>query len=306
MGLLSAIGSFFSGDQYDKAYDAQIEAQKQAGNIISNAAGFKPWNITTGFGSSWADPSGQKAGYTLDPQLAKMRDLMYGGAAGLMPDQAASAFYRDMQGLAQQRALGAMGMSPEQAAGQEYNALQQIMAPQRATEEARLADTLFKTGRTGFGTSMGTGGYVNPQTYSLMQSRGLQDQQMAMSALDRARQKQQEDIKMNFGLAGQVPAQLASLFGLGNQVFGYGTGLEKLGMGVMDDSLQWGDKARQGALAQAQAQANALTNAADWRARRYAASSNQYGNLFDTADEFLGGWNPFSGLFSGGSSNFPM
>lgn len=206
------------------------------------AAQFKPYSITTGFGSSAFDTKAGTGSYTLDPRLAAMRDIFYSGAMAAVPDTSQKAFAEQLR----QEGTGLFS----QAAGLDVNKLAQdylerqlnILAPGRAEEEARLADTLFKTGRTGAAVGMGQG-YVNPEQFALLSSREMANKQLGLESFDRARGIQADDIKRAlgyYGLASQLEAQpyeqAASLFGLG-------TNLEKLGMTPLSMGVDIGSAA---------------------------------------------------------------
>lgn len=104
-GLISAgLGLFGQREASDAAGDA-AQAQVTAAAIAAEAGKFKPYGVTTGFGSSWFDPEAGTAGYDLDPALAAYRDkLMMMGAEGLpgMPtseQDAAAAYQQQLLGV---------------------------------------------------------------------------------------------------------------------------------------------------------------------------------------------------------------
>ncbi len=275
------VTSFIGASGQKKAAQIQADAAREAAQLQAEAAKFKPYNVTTGFGSAQFDTDKGTAGYTLDPRLAAMRDLLYGGATGLMPSQQTQQFYGDIGQQAQQRALQAMGMSPEVAAATEYGALQNLLAPQRAREQASLAQNLFKTGRLGAGTSYGAGGgYINPQQYSYMKALEEQNAQLGMTALDRARQKQTADVQNYFNLAGQAPTQLAGLYGAGAGLFGKGLAMEEYGLKPLELGINIGGRATSAASNAAQALAGGITGAAQWNAVGQQAWPQALGTMF--------------------------
>lgn len=207
-----------------------------------SAAQFKPYSLTTGFGtSSFKDQTGT---YTLDPRLAAMRDIFYGGAMEAVPDTSQQAFAEQLRQEGQGLFSSAAAMSPEQQA-QQYVARQlDILAPSRAEEESRLADTLFKTGRTGAAIGYGSG-YVNPEQFALLSAREMANKTLGLEALDRSRAIQQQDLQRALGYYGlanelemQPYQQAATLFGLG-------TGIESLGAGTLQAGLSAGQLAGQ-------------------------------------------------------------
>jgi len=117
-----------------------------------------PANVSTGFGTAIADPRTGQYSYTLDPRLAQMRDIFYSGAQEFMPTEQEQQFAQDVSqagmdisGRGNEFLNQALGMDTAQLGQDYYNQIQNLMSMDRAQEEARLADTLFKTGRTGVG-----------------------------------------------------------------------------------------------------------------------------------------------------------
>lgn len=165
----------------NKAQDAARESAQsniEAAKIAAEAAKFKPYSITTGFGTSFFDEPNQQAGYTLDPTLQAFRNAMYGGAADFM---------------------GRIQSDPAAAAQQYYTQQQQLMAPQRQAEDIALRQQQLQSGRIGLGVSgaaMGAGagtGYVNPEQYQRDLARaqadaalGIQSRELAQADIDRA------------------------------------------------------------------------------------------------------------------------
>jgi len=168
LGFLSAganlIGGYQSkelvGDASAQAAQANIEAAK----IAAAAQRFKPYSISTGFGTSFFDENKQQAGYELDPVLKAYRDQMYGLGADFM---------------------GQVQTDPTQAAQQYYNQQQALMAGGRGAEDIALRQQQLQSGRIGLGlsgASQGAGagtGYVNPQQYQQQLARSMADQQLA-------------------------------------------------------------------------------------------------------------------------------
>ena len=286
-------GGLISSSGAKSAAKTQAAAATEAAAMQAEAARFKPYDVTTGFGQSQFDVDNETASYTLDPRLAAMRDLLYGGATSLAPSQASQDYYNQVQQQAQQKALGALGMDINQAAGQEYNAMQGLLAPTRERENATLSDSLFKTGRLGYGTASGDGGgYINPQMYSLMMARGQQDQGMAQQALQTARTNQTNDIQNYFNLAGQAPVGLAGLYNNASGVFGQGTTIEQLGMGAMQSGIDIGGRANTANTNAANALAAGINNAASYRAANTMGQANMLGNALPSVAQGV------QGLFS--------
>jgi hypothetical protein len=122
-GGLGLLGSSQARSAAKDAAAAQLEAAK----IAADAAAFKPYSVTTGFGSSYFNPETQTAGYTLDPALEAWRDQMMGMGAQALPTS----------------------MDTSANAQQYYNEIQGMMAPQRQAENLQMQQDLFGSGRLG-------------------------------------------------------------------------------------------------------------------------------------------------------------
>ncbi len=207
-----------------------------------SAAQFKPYSLTTGFGRSTFDTKAGTGTYTLDPRLAAMRDVFYGAATSQLPSTTEQDFTRQLQ----QEGMGlfsrASGRDINQMAQDYLNRQLDILAPGRAQEESRLADTLFKTGRTGAAVGYGAG-YVNPEQFALLSAREQANAQLGLNALDRARAMQAEDQRRALGLVGTANELEMQPYTQANTLFGLGTNLEQLGAGTLTGGFQAGQMA---------------------------------------------------------------
>ena len=196
--LLPIGAGLLAGSQAQSAARESAQAQIEAAKIAAEAAKFKPYSISTGFGTSFFDENKQEAGYTLDPTLQKFRNAMYGGAGEFM---------------------GQIQTDPTKAAEQYYQQQQGILAPQRQAEDIALRQQQLQSGRIGLGlsgASQGAGagtGYVNPEQYQRDLARSMADQQLAAQSTQLA----QADI---------------------DRAIARGTGLLQSGMGIEQMGLQ--------------------------------------------------------------------
>lgn len=195
------------------AQDAGDQAAEVA-RIAAEAARFKPYGVTTGFGSSWFNPQTQQAGYTLDPALAAFRDYNLMGA-GAVADQ-----------------LAATGLDPQQQAAVYYQQAQDLMAPQRAQQQSELQQDLFGSGRLGMrlageraGAGRDTGGMYQPDVLGYQRAQEMANQKLAMDSRQMAQQEIDNMIRRSQGL------------------FTYGTGVEELGMKPFQMGAQLGGAA---------------------------------------------------------------
>lgn len=211
----------------------------------------QPTNLSTGFGSATYNPKTGDVGYTLDDQLAAMRDVFYGAAGDYGTNAAQIAqFGQGVTNYGQGLFNQAANLDTNQMAQDYYNKQQALLQPGRAQEDVRLGDTLFKSGRTGVGVGMGEG-YVNPEIYAQQIAREQANAQMGLASEDRARNIQQTDLAnafkyMDSGNALQMqPYQtMAGLFGLGTGI--EGLGYQQLGAMQPYSQIQMGaDQAMQ-------------------------------------------------------------
>ena len=210
------VGSMMGNSAAKKTAAAQREAAERAAGM----AEFKPYSITSGFGTSTFDKDKQTASYELDPRLAAYRDQAYG--------------------LSEQ-GMGNINLDTQQNAQDYYNSQQGLLAGGRGAEDIALRQQQLNSGRIGLGVSgaaMGAGagtGYVNPEQYQRDLARGQVDAGMAANADTVARQQLDQDLN-----------RYTSLFNVG-------TGVEQLGYNTMNTGADFGK-----AGAQAGAQAGSL------------------------------------------------
>lgn len=198
------------------------------------AAEFKPYSISSGFGTSKFNTADQTAGYTLDPRLAAFRDMFYTGATNAAPTADQLKFGTDVSNYGMGLFGKAANLDTNQIASDYLNKQLALLAPGRAQQDVQTADTLFKTGRTGAGVGMtnvaGQTGYVNPEQFSLLSAREGQNAQLGLESTDRARQMQIDDINKALGYYGVGQQFKTSPYETMAQILGYGTGVEKLGL----------------------------------------------------------------------------
>lgn len=198
--LANAGASMYSGYQGRKAAEEAARAQNQLGEKLASYQEFKPYSVTSGFGTGYYDTKKGTAGYEIDPMLAVYRDRLYSMGAGAI-DQAA--------------------VDPNVAAQRFMEQQQGLLAPTRQAEDIALRQQQLGRGRIGLGLStqaMGAGnagGYVNPEQYQQALARSRADAEMATKAYD----------------YGQ--SEVDRLLGRGTGLFTQGFGVEELGMKPM-------------------------------------------------------------------------
>lgn len=211
----------------------------------------QPARVSTGFGSAIADPRTGNYSYTLDPRLAEMRDIFYGATDQFMPTEEEQAFFQNVGqqgmglfGTGQEYLDQALAVNPQEVGQQYYRDIQDLMSMDRAEEEARLASTLFKTGRTGVGAGV-QGGYINPEQFALLKAREQANTRLGIEAEQLGRQRQLGDVQFAQGLQqsgigqyGTGQTLRAAPYQQMANIFGLGTNIEQLGFQPLGVGMQ--------------------------------------------------------------------
>ena len=258
------VGAVIGGNATKKAAQTAANAQTESARIAADAAKFRPYSITSGFGSSSFDTDKNTATYDLDPQLAAYRDQLYG--------------------LSQQ-GMGGINLDTQQNAQDYYNQQQGLLSGGRGAEDIALRQQQLNSGRIGLGLSgeaMGAGagtGYVNPEQYQRDLARAQVDASMAANADQIARQQLDQDIARSTGL------------------FNTGAGVEQLGQSTLTMGADIGNKA---AVAGAQ-QGNALLSGGMGAAQANLAGGLSQANMYQNIGKSLG--NAGASFFGSNNAN---
>lgn len=211
------LSGMMASDSASQAANAQLEA----GRMAADAAKFRPYSITSGFGKSYFDTSGQTAGYELDPRLQAFRDQLYGLSSST---------------------LGQLTGTTPEAEAQKYVTQQMgLLAPTRQAEDIAARQAALGSGRIGLGvtpSAVGAGdasGLVNPDEF--------------------ARQLARERINAQIAAEGTQYGQniIDKLISRGTGLFSSGSGVEQLGMGTLTTGADIGKAGVQAGAAQANA-----------------------------------------------------
>lgn len=227
-GILSAgLGLFGQKEASDAAGDA-AQAQVTAAAIAAEAGKFKPYGVTTGFGSSYFDPESGTAGYDLDPALAAYRDSLMQGSAASMPTD----------------------FDPTANADKYYSEMQAMMAPQRAQQAANMQQNMFGSGRLGMrlageAAGAGAGGMYQPDIFGMNRANALADQQLAMQART------------------QSMAELDSAIARSQGMFTGAMGVEEMGLRPLEIGAALGGRQASAGANAGQALLTGATNAAN-------------------------------------------
>jgi hypothetical protein len=241
----SAIGAITGSTGVGKKAKRGMEA-------AGDKAQYKPWDVTGSyFGSADFDYENNKANYELSPELIQLRDMFMNQALGGVNET----------DIAQGQAIKDKGMSMfneaydrdiSKVGSEYYSDLQDILAPERAKTEQRLANNLFASGRMGQGSAAYEGGgYINPERMEYLTSMNREDNQLAVESLSRARQERLSDMTTGMGYYGMGNDLRLQPYNDVYSLFGMGSGVEATGMKPFEMGMGLGTNAIQGQVAQA-------------------------------------------------------
>jgi hypothetical protein len=209
---LGLAGGLISGSKAADASKGSAEALRAAAERASAMALFKPYGMSTAFGTSAFTPEGQGS-YTLSPELKAIQDRIFGAAGGYDPTRVGTAAQPIYGGAESLFNLGQqyLAKSPEQAA-QDYITQQQgLLAPERAAAQARLGTTNFARGTGGLAVNTGIGGAPsNPAAQALYNAQARQDLELAAQAEKEGRARTTFGAGL-FGTGGELLRQVPTL-----------------------------------------------------------------------------------------------
>lgn len=248
IGGTSLLGGMMANDAAEASANAQLESSR----IAAEAAKFKPYSITSGFGKSFFDTNAGTAGYDIDPRLAAFRDQLYGQA---------------------EKTMAELGSTNPQLEAQKYVDQQMgLLAPTRQAEDMALRQKMLGGGRIGLGLSSGYvggegSGLINPDQYGLNLAR--------------------ERANAEIGAAGTQYGQniYDKLISRGTGLFTSGAGIEQLGM----TPLTMGADLGKAGVAAGNAQAQALLTGGMGAANANLAGGLSQANMLQSAGRTAGG-----------------
>ncbi len=219
--LIPAGLNLVSGMMASDAASEAARAQTESARIAAEAAQFRPYSITTGFGRSFFNPEAQTAGYEIDPRLAAFRDQLYGLSSSTLGQLA--------------------GTTPEAEAQKYVQQQMGLLSGTRQAEDIAARQASLGSGRIGLGVTPAAvgagdaGGLVNPDEY--------------------ARQLARERINAQIAAEGTTYGQniIDKLISRGTGLFSSGAGVEQLGMGALTTGADIGKAGVMAGNAQAQA-----------------------------------------------------
>lgn len=186
-------------------------------------AEFTPYSISGPAGG--ISYQGKTGTISLSPELQALYNKFVSGAESALPSTEQLSFAGDVSQMGKGLFARGAGTDIDAKTREYYNRVLEGLEPQRAAEESRLADTLFKTGRTGAATGVAGGGYINPEQYALFKAREEANKNIYLGAEDRARAQQFEDLKNALGYYSAGQDYRTSPYATSANILGYGTGL---------------------------------------------------------------------------------
>lgn len=244
--------------------------------------------ITTTTGT--ATPTGGGGVTTqLSPELQQFYDYYLSQAKANMPTEQATNFANQVAQYGQGLFGNAANLDQQQLTSNYYNQVMAGLNPQREAENAALANTLFSQGRTGAGAGV-QGGYVNPEQFALLKAREAANAGIYLTAEDRARQIQQENLKNALGFVGMGNELKTAGYALPTSLFGTGVQLGQINNPLIAPSLTGG-----------QYVTDVNKQNAAYQAQQNAADTGFWGGLISAgvnAVNPFGNFGKFSSLFS--------
>lgn len=261
---------------------------------------FKASTITGPTGTA-VGTKGGGVSVTLSPELQQFYNQYIQAALGAAPTAAQKQFAGQVGQYGQGLFGQAANLNIPEMTQKYYQQQQDILAPTRAQEETRLANTLFSQGRTGAGVGV-EGGYVNPEQYALLKAREEQNAQLALGAEDRARQIQASQLQQGLGLYGMGQELAYQPYQTMTNLLGSGLNLAQVNNPYIGYSMQGGQNVTGVNQANAQIQAqNQASNLGFWGGLLGAGIgalnplgglASKAGGLFGSAASTAGGWTP--------------
>ena len=213
--VTSLAGGLIGGSKAADASKGQAEALRAAADKAAAMAQFKPYGMTTAFGTSAFTPEGQGS-YTLSPQLKAIQDRLFAQAGAYDPTKISEAAQPIMGGAESLFNLGQqyLATSPEEAAQKYMEQQRGLLSAGREQQLATIRNQLAQSGRAGLsvgGTESGNIQASNPELQAYYNALAQQEAKLAAESDVYGRQR------TTFG---------AGLFGTGGELLGQVPALE--------------------------------------------------------------------------------
>lgn len=255
MGLFSKITDTLFG----KAPKPDPNAYKFAGLDINSITG----------GVDYDKGAGQYT-LTLAPELESLYKNFLTGAESALPSMnpAQTQFATDVQSYGQGLFADAANKNLDQYISDYYNRGLKMLQPERAMEDIRMQENLYRTGQGGLGINIGGEGYINPQVYSKDLAREIANIKLRQEAEDVGRGYLFDELSKGIGYAGLGQEMLYQPYNQAANIMNYGLPLTQLNNPLLGYSIQGGTPNTQGQIGYQ----NALQN-------QYSQNMGFWGNL---------------------------
>lgn len=270
------------------------------GSKAPTVAPYSASPVNTPFGAV-TPTGGGGVNVSLSPELQRFFNIYTSAAERALPSEEQLSFAGDVSEMGQGLFSRAAGTDIGAKTREYYNQVLSGMESQRAQEESRLADTLFKTGRTGAATGVAGGGYINPEQYSLFRAREAANRDIFLGAEDRARQQQIDDIRNALATYGTGQELNVQPYQTSSSLLGAGINLAQLPTQFIPYSLQAGQNVTGVNQVNAQIEAqNQQRNLGFWGGLLGAGVQafnpfSKLGSLFSSTPSTGGGGGAFTG-----------
>jgi hypothetical protein len=195
--------------------------------------------ITTTTGSA-TPAAGGGVTTALSPELQQFYDFYINEAKKNLPTGASADFANQVAKYGQNLFTQGAGLDTQGMTSNYYNQVLAGLDPQRQQEDVTLANTLFSQGRTGAGVGVAGGGYINPEQFSLFKAREQANAGIYLTAEDRARQIQQDQLQKALGYVGLGNELKAANYTLPTSLFGTGVQLGQINNPLIAPALTGG------------------------------------------------------------------
>jgi hypothetical protein len=259
------------------------------GGDAPTVAPYKASDIYSTTGSAVGGAGGSVT-TSLSPELQQFYNFYLNEAKKNMPTGASIDFANQVGQFGQSMFGNAANLDTRAMTNQYYNQVLAGLDPQRQEENVTLANTLFSQGRTGAGSGVAGGGYVNPEQFALLKAREQANAGIYLTAEDRARAIRNQELQSGLGFVGLGNELKTAGYALPTSLFGTGVQLGQINNPLIAPSLSAG-----------QMVTNVNTQNAQIEAQNQANKLGFWGGLIGAGFSAL---NPFAGASKGLSSLF--
>jgi len=209
--------------------------------VDTEGAKFDPYSISGPGGSVSFDRGSKTATSSLSPELQSFFDDYLRGSRDALGDTYLPKLGEEIGEYGRGLFEDATTRDMDEMVRDRYNRELRLLAPERALEDVALAERLYGTGRSGTGMSIGTDGYLNPESFSRDLAREQANLGLFRDIDLNLRNEKNQDIQTAIGYRGLENEFKYSPFTQSSNLLGMGVNL----MGVNDPYLGYGIQAGQ-------------------------------------------------------------